>query len=123
MERQQSMEAFSSQVVEEKDLDIKEKYKQIKLNNEEIKNNIYSQYLKQTPNVQNRLLSTFDYSNQKLIMSVLQPTVKTPKAVANYKKNDLEVQIDKIHALEQIEFHRQTSEMLYSIVTNKAMSA
>ena len=37
MERQQSMEASSSQADEEKDLDIKEKYKQIKLKSEEIK--------------------------------------------------------------------------------------
>ena len=36
---------------------------------------------------------------------------------------DLEVQTDKIHALYQIEFHRQTSEMLYSTVTTKSMSA
>ena len=46
MERQQIMEASSSQEAEEKDLDIKEKYKHIKMKNEEIKNNIYSQYLK-----------------------------------------------------------------------------
>ena len=87
-------------------MDIKEKYKQIKLKNEEIKYNIYSQYLKQTPSVQKRLLSAFGYSNQKLIMSVLQPTFKSPKTMADYKKVDLEVHTDKIHALDQIEFHR-----------------
>ena len=123
MERQQSMEASSSQAVEEKYLDIKEKYKRIKLKNEEIKNNIYSQYLKQTPSVQNRLLSAFDYSNQNLIMLVLQPIVKSPKKMEYYEEVDFEVQTDKIHALDQIEFHRQTSEMLYSTITNKAMSA
>ena len=85
------MEASSSQTVEEKNLDIKEKYKHINLNNEEIKNDIYSQYLKQTPSVQNRLLSAFDYSNKNLIMSVLQPTLKIPKTVADYKKIDFEV--------------------------------
>ena len=58
------------------------------------------------------ILSAFDYSNKKLIMSVLQPTVKSPKTTKNDKKVDLEVQTDKIHALDQIEFHRQTSEML-----------
>ena len=35
----------------------------------------------------------------------------------------MEVQTEKIHALNQIEFHRQTSEILYSTVTTKAMSA
>ena len=49
------MEASSSQTAEEKDLDIREKYKEIKIKNEEIKNEIYSQYLKKTPSVQNRL--------------------------------------------------------------------
>ena len=85
------MEASSSQKAQENDLDIREKYKQIKTKNEEIKNEIYSQYLKQTPSVQNRILSAFDYSNKKLIMAVLQPGVKTPKTIADYKKVDLEV--------------------------------
>ena len=55
-------------------------------------------------------------------MSVLQCTVKTQKVVADYKKIDLEFQTEKFHALDQIEFHRQSSEMLYSIVSTKAMS-
>lgn len=46
MERQQIMEASSSHLAEEKDFDIKEKYKQIKLKNEEIKTEIYSHFLK-----------------------------------------------------------------------------
>ena len=55
-------------------------------------------------------------------MSVLQPTVKTPKTVVDYKKVDLEVPTESIHALDQIEFHRKTSEILYYTVTTKAMS-
>ena len=123
MERQQSMEASTSHSVEEKDLDIKEKYKKIKLKNEEIKTKIYSQFLKQNPGNQNRFLSTFDYSTKKLIMSVLQPIVIVPKTVVDYKKIDMEVATYKIHELYQIEFHRKTSEMLYSTVTTKAISA
>ena len=65
IEKQQNMEASSSQRAEDKDIDIREKYKQIKTKNEEIKNEIYSQYLKQTPGIQNRLLSAFYYSNRK----------------------------------------------------------
>ena len=122
IERQQNLEASSSQKTEEKDLDIREKYKQIKKKNEEIKNEIYFQHLKQTPSVQNKLLSAFDYSNKNLTMLVLQPTVKTPKIVADYKKVDLEVQTEKIHALDQIEFHRNGLEMLYSTITTKVMS-
>ena len=74
-------------------MDIKERYKEIKAKNEEIKNEIYSQYLKQTPNIQNRLLSAFDYRNKKLPMTVLQPTVPTPKTTSDYKKVDFEVPV------------------------------
>ena len=45
IEKTQNMDASSSQTVEEKDLDIKEKYKQIKQKNEEIKSEIFSQFL------------------------------------------------------------------------------
>lgn len=61
IEKKKSMEASSSQPAEDKYIDIREKYKQIKAENEEIKNEIYSQYLQQTPGIQNRILSNFDY--------------------------------------------------------------
>ena len=67
----QNMHASSSQTTEEKDLDIKEKYKKIKQTNEEIKSEIYSQFLKKKPGNQNRLLTAFDYSKKKMIMSFL----------------------------------------------------
>ena len=35
----------------------------------------------------------------------------------------MEVAIEKIHELDQIEFHRQTSEILYSTVTTKAINS
>ena len=103
-------------------MDIKEKYKEIKAKNEEIKNEIYSQYLKQTLGVQNRLLSAFDCKKKKFLMSILQPTVKTPKTATDYKKVDFEVPVQEIHPLDQIEFHKQGSEMLYSTMTTKEMS-
>ena len=56
-------------------------------------------------------------------MSFLQPTTSAPKTVSEYKKVDLEVDTENIHELDQIEFHRQSSEMLYSTVETKAMSA
>ena len=49
IEQQVNMETSSSQTTEEKDLDIKDRYKQIKQRNEEIKSEIYSQFLKQKP--------------------------------------------------------------------------
>ena len=77
--------------------------------------------MKQTPGIQNRLLSAFYYSNKKFIFSVLQPIAKTRRTVAYYKKVDLEVPTESIHALDQIEFHKKSSKMLYSTITTKAM--
>lgn len=55
-------------------------------------------------------------------MSYLQPTTSTPKKIAEYKKVEFEVDTKKVHELDQIEFHRHSSEMLYSTVVTKAMS-
>ena len=46
-----------------------------------------------------------------------------PTTIADYKKFDFEVPVESIHPLDQIEFHKQSSEMLYSTMTTKAMSA
>ena len=46
IKKQHNMETSSSQSAEEKDLEIKEKYKKIKQKNEDIKIEIYSQFLK-----------------------------------------------------------------------------
>ena len=46
IEKQQIMEESSSKKVDNIYSDIKEKYKEIKAKNEELKNEIYSQYLK-----------------------------------------------------------------------------
>ena len=56
-------------------------------------------------------------------MSFLKPTVTDPKSIADYTKTDVEVDIDTIHELDLIEFHRSTTEILYSKVVNKTMSA
>ena len=48
IEKHQSMQASSSQQAKDTQSDIKEKYKEIKAKNEELKNEIYLQYLKKT---------------------------------------------------------------------------
>ena len=58
-----------------------------------------------------------------MIMSFLQPNTSTPKTTADYKKVDLEVDTETIHELDQIEFHRQSSKIIYSTVATKSMSA
>ena len=56
-------------------------------------------------------------------MSFLKPIVADPKIVADYSKTDLEVDVEAIHEFDQIEFHRSNTEMLYSRIVNKTMSA
>ena len=48
--------------------------------------------------------------------------MKTPKTTADYKKVDFEVPVQDIHPLDQIEFHMQSSKMLYSTMTTKEMN-
>ena len=103
----------SSKIAEGKDSDIKQRYKQIKEKNEEIKREIYSQFLKENPGKKERLLTAFDYSTNKIIMSFLQPKIADPKTILDYQKTELEVDAESIHELDQIEFHRHTSEMLH----------
>lgn len=55
IQKQFSIEVSSSRKLVDKENDIKEKYKDIKLRNEALKAETYAQYFKQTPNNQNRL--------------------------------------------------------------------
>ena len=55
-------------------------------------------------------------------MCYLQPTTSTPKTVTRYKKMEFEVDNKNVHELDQIEFHRHSSKMLYSTMVTKAMS-
>ena len=49
--------------------------------------------------------------------------VTDPKSTTDYRKTEFEVNANTIHELDQIEFHRSASEMLYSKVVNKTMNA
>ena len=123
VENQVNLEApSSSKEIEGTNSDIQKKYKQIKEKNEEIKNEVYSQFLKEKPGNKDRFLTAFDYSTNKMIMSFLKTTVADPKSVSDYTKIDVEVDADTMHELEQIEFHRSTTEMIYSEVVTKTMS-
>ena len=68
-------------------------------------------------------MTAFDYSTNKMIMYFLQPVVTDPKSAIDYRITEFEVNADTIHELDQIEFHRSASEMLYSKVVRKTMSA
>ena len=55
-------------------------------------------------------------------MTFLQRTVQQPKSLVDYKKTKFEVLAKDVHPIDQIEFHKQAGEMIYSTMTNKAMS-
>ena len=66
-------------------------------------------------------MSTFDIKTGKMQMTFMQPTVQQPKSSADYKKTDFEVLARDVHPIDQIEFHKQVGEMIYSTMTNKEM--
>lgn len=70
----------------DKDKDIKEKYKEIKLRNEALKAETYAQYFKKTPSNQNRLLLAFEIRTRKMQMAFLKPTVQQPNSLVDYNK-------------------------------------
>ena len=99
-----------------------EKYKEINLRNEALKSDTYAQYWKQTLSDQSRLLFAFDYKTKKTQMTFLQPTVQHPKSSADYRKTTFEVQEKYVHTIDHVEFHKKAGEILYSTMSNKAMS-
>ena len=73
------------------------------------------------PTNQNRLMSTYDIKEGKMIISFLKPKVQQPQSAADYLKTNFEVMAKDIHHLDQIELHKQIGEMVYSTLTGKAM--
>jgi len=65
-------EAYLSSEPEKSTMDI---YKEIKLNNESLKINIYNQFWKQTSSTQSRLLTAFDSEKGRMNMAFLQAQV------------------------------------------------
>jgi len=68
-------------------------------------------------------MSSFDIKEGKMHMSFLKPIVHQPRSMANYLKTDFEVLAKDIHPIDHIELHKQTGEMVYSTLTNKAITA
>ena len=66
LERRLSVEAYSFSRPTDKDQDIKDRYKEIKMRNEKLKAETYAHYLKLTPPNQTRLMSTFDIKEGKM---------------------------------------------------------
>lgn len=103
-------------------LDIKEKYKEIKAMNERLKLQGYAHYLMMAPTNQKRIMSSFDIKADKMQMSFLKPTLQQQRSMVDYLKTDFEVLAKDILPIDQIELHKQTSEMVYSTLTNIAIT-
>jgi len=123
LNRQPSVEVSSLRTVSEQNQDLKEKYKEIKARNEQLKAQTYAKYLKMAPTNQTRLMSAFDIKEGKMQMSFLKPIVQQPKSMADYLKTNFEVLARDIHPIDQIELHKKTGEMVYSTLTSKAITA
>jgi len=76
LERQLSVEVSSFNRPADKDKDIKDRYKEIKMRNEKLKAQTYAQYLKYMPTNQTRLMSDFNLKEGKLQMSFIKPTAQ-----------------------------------------------
>jgi len=76
LERKLSVEVSSFSRPIDKDHDIKDRYKEIKMRNERLKAQTYAQYQKLTPTNHIRLMSAFDIKNGKLQMSFIKPTTQ-----------------------------------------------
>src|ERR1700722_4596488 len=73
------------------------------------------------PTNQQRLMSTYDVHEGKMIMSHFMPAMQQPQSAADYIKTNLEVLAKDIHPMDQIELHKQTGEMVYASLADKTL--
>jgi len=65
----------------------------------------------------------YDIKERKMILIHFKPKVQQPQSVVDYIRKKLEVLAKDIHLMDQIELHKQTREMVYSTLADKAMLA
>lgn len=121
--KQPIMEISSARPQGKQSSDIKRPFMEIKAQNEPIRMQLYDQFLKMTPAKQQRLMSTYDIKEGKLILSHFKPTVQQPQSAVDYIRTNLEAIAKDIHPLDQVELHKQTGEMVYSTLADKAILA
>lgn len=98
-------------------------FTKIKARNDLVRLQIYNQYLTMAPSDQQRLKSSYDIKEGKMIMSYFKPKVQQTQSATDYIRTNLEVLAKDIHPMDQIEVHKQTGEMVYSTMADKAMLA
>lgn len=68
-------------------------------------------------------MAAYDIKEDKMIFTHLKPKVPKPRSSADYTKASLEVLSKDIHPMDQIELHKQTGEMVYATLADRAMLA
>lgn len=96
------MEVSSFVGLANREKDMKERFKEINMRNENLKGETYAKYLKLTPPNQTRLMSAFDIKAGKMEVSHFHPTLQQPKSSRDYKKTSFEVLARGIHPIDQI---------------------
>jgi hypothetical protein len=104
-------------------LSIFEKYDLIKKKNQTLTNNTYAQFWKQTSTSQHRLLLSFDMEKGRMHMAFLQSQVPDPKVITDYKRATFEFQTKDMHPTDQMDLHRQTREMVFSLLAHASTTA
>ena len=122
-ERQHGMEVSSLRQQSKQPPSIKGMFVEIKAQNELLRMQLYDQFLKTTSAKQQRLMATYDLKEEKMILSHFKPKVPQPQTAADYIRTNLEVLAKDIRPMDQIELHKQTSEMVYATFADKAMLA
>jgi len=113
----------SSSTQQSKQPGIKTTFMEIKAKNELLRVHLYDQFLKATPAKQQRLMAAYDFKEEEMILIHFKPKIQQPQSAADYVKTNLEVLTKDIHPMDQIELLKQTGEMVYATLANKAMLA
>lgn len=121
--RQHSVEFSSARQQSKQGSDIKRKFTEIKAMNEPIRIQLYNHLLKMAPTNQQRLMSAYDIQEGNMILSHFKPKMLQPQSAADYIRTNLEVLAKDIQPMDQIELHKETGEMVYSTLANKALLA
>jgi len=121
--QQHTVEVSSSKQQGQKPATVKEGFIEIKAQNELLRVQLYEQFLNTTPAKKQRLMAAFDFKDEKMIFTHLKPKVPHPKTPDDYYKTNMEVSAKDIHPMDQIELHKQTGEMVYATLADRAMLA
>lgn len=75
------------------------------------------------PTNQERIMASYDIQEGKMTLSHFRHTMQQPQSAVDYIRTNLEVLSKDIHPMDQIELHKQTGEMVYSTLADKALLA